>query len=275
MNHLFDCFLELRPLSSPTSSPPSTAQSDHSAAAFHSQNGVQSNGSPSVLLSSTSPPLYPLLPTSSASSSSPPQAQSTSGPEVSAVIVKKYPASYCEEEFLRSVGHFCFPCPQLQHDTITHFSFVLTSVESSWTFGFCRHLPPPDRTCLLLLSSLPWHDTFFKLLNHLAALTHSHDVSKLFFFINQPMVDGKLTLTNCAFNSLDRSSDSSTAAISAHSLLFARPPTGTGVASTVQFGHPTVRISPEMYRVTQNALHTGRRKCRTFRPTLTDFPSEI
>jgi hypothetical protein len=132
VNHLFDCFLELRPFPVGANSLPANVD--------HKTNSVER-------------------------------------PEGEAIIVKRYPASYDDDEILRSVGQFCFPCPQMQHETITHFSFVLTAIDSRWTFGFCRHLPSPDRSCLLLLSSLPWHDTFFKLLNHLSALIQAQDVS--------------------------------------------------------------------------------------------------
>ncbi|KYQ53822.1 DENN domain-containing protein 1A [Trachymyrmex zeteki] len=53
---------------------------------------------------------------------------------------------------------------------VQHFSFVLTSIDSKWTFGFCRH-DPKTETALVVLSALPWHETFYKLLNHIASLT--------------------------------------------------------------------------------------------------------
>lgn len=45
---------------------------------------------------------------------------------------------------------------------VQHFSFVLTSIDSKWTFGFCRHDPKTD-TALVILSVLPWHEIFYKL----------------------------------------------------------------------------------------------------------------
>lgn len=149
VNHLFDCFLELRPL-------PKSHSSDSSLLVAVDKPDV---GLTNKSLTNLNQNTYD---------------------ESEAVIVKRYPASYSDEEILRSVGQFCFPCSAIQHETITHFSFVLTAIDSRWTFGFCRHLPPPDRTCLLLLSSLPWHDTFFKLLNHLSALVQAQDVSHFF-----------------------------------------------------------------------------------------------
>lgn len=54
-------------------------------------------------------------------------------------------------------------------DVITHFSFVLTNITSKWTFGYCRHTPNSD-TCLAILSDLPWHCTFYRILDHCAEL---------------------------------------------------------------------------------------------------------
>lgn len=44
---------------------------------------------------------------------------------------------------------------------IQHYSFVLTNIESKWTFGFCRH-DPKSETALVVLSYLPWHESFYK-----------------------------------------------------------------------------------------------------------------
>lgn len=44
---------------------------------------------------------------------------------------------------------------------VQHYSFVLTSIDSKWTFGFCRH-DPKTETALVLLSYLPWHESFYK-----------------------------------------------------------------------------------------------------------------
>lgn len=55
-----------------------------------------------------------------------------------------------------------------------HFSFVLTSIDSKWTFGFCRHDPKTD-TALVVLSALPWHETFYKLVKcyYIYYITHT------------------------------------------------------------------------------------------------------
>ncbi|XP_054157247.1 DENN domain-containing protein 1B-like [Oppia nitens] len=86
-------------------------------------------------------------------------------------ILQKYPDSYSQQEILKSVPQFAYPCP-LDIETVTHFSFVLTNIDSKWTFGFCRHAPR-GHTCLVMLSYLPWHSTFFRVLNHCAELTNN------------------------------------------------------------------------------------------------------
>jgi len=85
-------------------------------------------------------------------------------------ILQSYPLAYKDKEVerLKSVPHFTFPCT----NTITqvqHFSFVLTNLEAQWTFGFCRYAPNSE-TALCILSSLPWHELFFKILNQCAEL---------------------------------------------------------------------------------------------------------
>ncbi|XP_043252607.1 DENN domain-containing protein 1A isoform X1 [Colletes gigas] len=83
-------------------------------------------------------------------------------------ILQKYPSSFLDEEILKSVPKFAYPC-ELENLLVQHFSFVLTSIDSKWTFGFCRHDPKTD-TALVILSALPWHEIFYKLLNHIATL---------------------------------------------------------------------------------------------------------
>ena len=56
-------------------------------------------------------------------------------------------------------------------NAVQHFSFVLTSLDAKWTFGFCRQAPDAQ-TALVLVSYLPWHELFFKILNQIAELMH-------------------------------------------------------------------------------------------------------
>uniref|UniRef100_A0A182K6W3 UDENN domain-containing protein n=1 Tax=Anopheles christyi TaxID=43041 RepID=A0A182K6W3_9DIPT len=51
--------------------------------------------------------------------------------------------------------------------TIQVHSFVLTNIDSKWRFGFCRH-DPKSPTAMVIITYLPWHDTFMRFLNVLA-----------------------------------------------------------------------------------------------------------
>jgi len=70
------------------------------------------------------------------------------------------------------VPEFVYPCPGLDVTTVQNFSFVMTDAEAKWTYGFCR-LAPNSPTALVLLSGLPWHETFYKVLNFVAELLNN------------------------------------------------------------------------------------------------------
>ncbi|XP_011349321.2 DENN domain-containing protein 1B isoform X2 [Ooceraea biroi] len=101
--------------------------------------------------------------------------------EKPAWILQKYPNSFSDEEILKSVPKFAYPC-EFENLLVQHFSFVLTSIDSKWTFGFCRH-DPKTETALVVLSALPWHETFYKLLNHIASLTSNASGEDLWKFL--------------------------------------------------------------------------------------------
>lgn len=46
---------------------------------------------------------------------------------------------------------------------------MLTSSDSKWRFGFCRH-DPKSGTAMVLVTYLPWHDTFIRFMNVLGEL---------------------------------------------------------------------------------------------------------
>lgn len=54
-------------------------------------------------------------------------------------------------------------------DSVQSYSFVLTTDDSKWRFGFCRHDPKTEST-MVIITLLPWHDTFLRLLGVLAEL---------------------------------------------------------------------------------------------------------
>jgi hypothetical protein len=84
-------------------------------------------------------------------------------------IRRRFPDTYKVREVLESVPKFAYPCSNLNCDDVTQFSFVLTNIDSKWTFGYCRISPTTD-TCIVLLSQLPWHETFFKIVAHLGSI---------------------------------------------------------------------------------------------------------
>jgi len=98
-------------------------------------------------------------------------------------VLQTYPASYKdkETETVKSVPQFTFPC-KFPITCVQHFSFVLTNLEAKWTFGFCRYAPNGS-TALVFLSSLPWHEFFYKLLNLSAELTQAPDSGELWRFL--------------------------------------------------------------------------------------------
>ncbi|XP_008195559.1 DENN domain-containing protein 1A isoform X3 [Tribolium castaneum] len=86
-------------------------------------------------------------------------------------IIQQYPDKYKDEEVLKAVPNFAYPY-KFENTVIQHYSFVLTDLESKWTFGFCRH-DPRGETAIVVLSYLPWHQAFYKFLDNIAVLMTS------------------------------------------------------------------------------------------------------
>ncbi|XP_017146652.1 DENN domain-containing protein 1A isoform X4 [Drosophila miranda] len=84
------------------------------------------------------------------------------------VIVESFPEGFRDKEVLTGIPSFAFPC-DLESDSVQSYSFVHTTGDSKWRFGFCRH-DPKAKTAMVLITYLPWHDTFLKLLPVLAEL---------------------------------------------------------------------------------------------------------
>uniref|UniRef100_A0A2H8TUP2 DENN domain-containing protein 1A n=1 Tax=Melanaphis sacchari TaxID=742174 RepID=A0A2H8TUP2_9HEMI len=96
-------------------------------------------------------------------------------------ILQKFPEHYRKDELLDTVPNFAYPC-EFDRTMIQHYSFVLTNAESKWIFGFCRH-DPKSETALVVLSYLPWHESFYKLLNCISNLTNSNNSKDLWSFL--------------------------------------------------------------------------------------------
>ncbi|XP_050544102.1 DENN domain-containing protein 1B-like [Daktulosphaira vitifoliae] len=109
-------------------------------------------------------------------------------------ILQKFPEHYKTDDVLSSVPKFAYPC-EFDRSVVQHYSFVLTSIESKWTFGFCRH-DPKSETALVVLSYLPWHESFYKFLNCISSLTNSSKSKDLWSFLEN-VYNSKLPIKGC------------------------------------------------------------------------------
>ncbi|KAG5675257.1 hypothetical protein PVAND_005172 [Polypedilum vanderplanki] len=92
-------------------------------------------------------------------------------------VTKIYPEDYKDDEILKIIGHFCFPCilpyrdEYFRSNPSQSFSFVLTN--EMMKFGFCRYERSVESSvakAIVILSFHPWHDVFLKFLNVLIDL---------------------------------------------------------------------------------------------------------
>ncbi|XP_055332620.1 DENN domain-containing protein 1A-like [Paramacrobiotus metropolitanus] len=84
-------------------------------------------------------------------------------------ILQKFPDDYTDQEVLKVIPMFCFPTGICNPGPVQQFCFVLTDVESKFVFGFCR-LSTEGKHCICILSYLPWHDLYYKMLNYIMEL---------------------------------------------------------------------------------------------------------
>ncbi|XP_028678748.1 DENN domain-containing protein 1B isoform X2 [Erpetoichthys calabaricus] len=85
-------------------------------------------------------------------------------------VLLQFPEDFNDEESLQILPQFCFPYDvERVRDAhvVQNFTFVLTDLEGNQRFGFCR-LTTGSKSCLCILSYLPWFEVFYKLLNSLA-----------------------------------------------------------------------------------------------------------
>lgn len=59
-------------------------------------------------------------------------------------------------------------------ESVQTYSFVLTSTDSKWRFGFCRH-DTKTQNAMVIITYLPWHDTFKNFMNVLGELKRSNN----------------------------------------------------------------------------------------------------
>ncbi|XP_055921885.1 uncharacterized protein LOC129952932 isoform X2 [Eupeodes corollae] len=84
----------------------------------------------------------------------------------SGVIIESFPESFNDQEIISKIPDFAYPC-DCESESVETYSFVLTS--EVWRFGFCRH-DPKTETAMVIITYLPWHDTFLKLMGVLVTL---------------------------------------------------------------------------------------------------------
>lgn len=73
------------------------------------------------------------------------------------------------------------------------FTFVLTSGDSKWTFGYCRH-PIGAKKGIIFLTFLPWQEIFFRALNLCAEMSEENLKIFLHKLYTTPVPDGSTCL---------------------------------------------------------------------------------
>ncbi|CAH3155315.1 unnamed protein product [Porites lobata] len=91
------------------------------------------------------------------------------GPEIKFI----HPTDFDEKEALKAIPQFCYPCVT-NSEAVQHYTFVLTDIEGKYRFGFCRY-SPDVKTCLCILSYLPWFKIFYELLNRISDLKRTKE----------------------------------------------------------------------------------------------------
>ncbi|XP_048197828.1 DENN domain-containing protein 1C isoform X4 [Perognathus longimembris pacificus] len=82
-------------------------------------------------------------------------------------ILRQFPPDFRDQDAMRMVPKFCFPFDMEREPpspAAQHFTFALTDLAGNRRFGFCR-LRAGARSCLCILSHLPWFELFYKILN--------------------------------------------------------------------------------------------------------------
>ncbi|XP_060109218.1 DENN domain-containing protein 1C [Heteronotia binoei] len=85
-------------------------------------------------------------------------------------VLRQFPQEFDDQESIQMLPKFCFPFDVervKESPAVQHFTFALTDLEGKQRFGFCR-LAKDFRTCLCILSYLPWFEVFYKILNNIA-----------------------------------------------------------------------------------------------------------
>ncbi|KAM8972520.1 DENN domain-containing protein 1C [Pelodytes ibericus] len=84
-------------------------------------------------------------------------------------LKRQFPEHLDDQDSVATMTKFCFPfdVERWENASVQHFSFTLTDLQGYQRFGFCR-LSILSRSCICILSCLPWFEFFYKLLNNIA-----------------------------------------------------------------------------------------------------------
>jgi len=111
--------------------------------------------------------------------------------DVKSEILLCYPDTYVEREQKEKIPEFVFPCT-FNVTAVELFSFALTNTKGELTFGFCRHAQRAE-SALVIMSALPWHEFFYKMLNLCGSIMNSaEEETGLLYGFLQKMYNAKL-----------------------------------------------------------------------------------
>ncbi|XP_063305705.1 DENN domain-containing protein 1C isoform X1 [Pelobates fuscus] len=85
------------------------------------------------------------------------------------ILKRQFPEHLEDQDSYAALAQFCFPFDKArwQNSSVQHFSFTLTDLQGYQRLGFCR-LSIQAKSCICILSCLPWFELFYKLLNNIA-----------------------------------------------------------------------------------------------------------
>ncbi|CAI5796225.1 Leucyl and cystinyl aminopeptidase [Podarcis lilfordi] len=101
-------------------------------------------------------------------------------------VLRQFPPEFDDQDSIQILPKFCFPFDVervKESPTIQHFTFVLTDMDGKQRFGFCR-LAVAFRTCLCMLSYVPWFEVFYKILNYIADNLAKEQFTELDVFLS-------------------------------------------------------------------------------------------
>ncbi|XP_011178754.2 DENN domain-containing protein 1B-like [Zeugodacus cucurbitae] len=84
-------------------------------------------------------------------------------------ITEKFPTNFRDDNLLKMLQLFASTPCENEGVPVGMYSFVLTAEDSHWRFCFCRY-DLDTNSIMIILTRLPWHETFFNMMITLAEL---------------------------------------------------------------------------------------------------------